>query len=373
MINLSVPYLQGNEKKYLLECIKTNYVSTVGKFVDKFEKKFKKIYKFKYCCAVNSGTSALHLSLKSIGVGENDLVIMPSYTFAATANSAIYCHAEPWFFDIDNSLNLNLEQLERVLKKNTILKKNQSYHKKRKKRVAAMIVVFTLGSVPQIKKIKKILKKYKISLICDTAAAHFSTYNNNQLSKFNIDCCYSFNGNKSLTTGAGGIFATNNKRTFKKFFNFANIFKNKQGYGYDGVGYNYKMANINAAIGLAQLEQFNIIKKIKKKIYNKYNNEFKNLKNTNIIHFSNKNDFLPWVFAIESKSSSKIFKNLIENNINIKMFWKPLHLQKPYKKYLKENLSLCEKRWQNIITLPSSASLTLREQKKIIKIVSMIK
>ena len=122
MINTSVPYLKGNEKKYLNECIKENYVSAIGKFVIKFENKFKKIYRYKYVAAVNSGTSALHLSLKALGVKKDDLIILPSYTFAATANAVLYCKANPWFFDISSdNLTLDLDKVEKALKNKTYI------------------------------------------------------------------------------------------------------------------------------------------------------------------------------------------------------------------------------------------------------------
>ena len=204
MINLSVPYLKGKEKRYLKDCINTNYVSTVGKYVVSFEKKFETIFGFSYSCAVNSGTSALHLALKSVGVGKDDLVIMPSYTFAATANSAIYCNAEPLFVDIDKSLNIDLKKLKLFLNKNTIKIKKNFYFKKNKKRIGAIIIVFSLGNIPDLKLLNDIKNKFKIPIICDAAAAHFSQYKNSHLSTFNLNCCYSFNGNKSLTTGLVG-------------------------------------------------------------------------------------------------------------------------------------------------------------------------
>lgn len=368
MINLSIPFLKGNEKKYLENCIKSNFVSTVGRYVDEFEALFKKIYGFKYAVAVNSGTSALHLALKSVGVKENSLVIMPSYTFAATANAAIYCNAEPWFFDIDQSLNLNIELLETILKNKTFIKKNKLFHKKTKKQVSALVFVLTLGQVPDLIKLKNLSSKYKCPLIIDSAAAHFSTYKKKNISKYNLNCCYSFNGNKSLTTGSGGIFATNNKVIANKFKNFANICKNKTGYGYNDIGFNYKMSNLNAAVGLAQLEAFNKIKSIKRKIYKSYDLLFNNFKKFKKISPNSKNDFVTWVYALKTNNYKKTFLELRKNKILIKHFWKPLHLQKPYKKFLIEKQIISQKIWKKVITLPSSADLNKRDIKKISKI-----
>lgn len=372
MINLSIPFLKGNEKKYLENCIKTNFVSTVGKYVNEFEALFKKIYGFKYATAVNSGTSALHLALKSIGVKKNTLVIMPSYTFAATANAAIYCNADPWFFDIDQTLNLDLDLLENTLKIKTYVKQNKLYHKKSHQRVSALVFVLVLGQVPDLEKLKKISVKFKCPLIIDSAAAHFSSYKKNNISKYNLNCCYSFNGNKSLTTGSGGIFATNNKNISQKFKNFANICKNKNGYGYNDVGYNYKMSNLNAAVGLAQLEAFYKIKKIKKKIYHSYDSLFKNLIKFKKINSNLNNDFVTWVYGLKTNFYKKTFSELRKNKIFIKHFWKPLHLQKPYKKFLVEKQSVSQNLWKKIITLPSSPDLNKKDIKKISKIILKI-
>ena len=358
MINLSIPFLKGNEKKYLENCIKTNFVSTVGKYVNEFEALFKKIYGFKYATAVNSGTSALHLALKSIGVKKNTLVIMPSYTFAATANAAIYCNADPWFFDIDQTLNLDLDLLENTLKIKTYVKQNKLYHKKSHQRVSALVFVLVLGQVPDLEKLKKISVKFKCPLIIDSAAAHFSSYKKNNISKYNLNCCYSFNGNKSLTTGSGGIFATNNKNISQKFKNFANICKNKNGYGYNDVGYNYKMSNLNAAVGLAQLEAFYKIKKIKKKIYHSYDSLFKNLIKFKKINSNPNNDFVTWVYGLKTNFYKKTFSELRKNKIFIKHFWKPLHLQKPYKNFKKEKLNFTNKIWEKILVLPSSSNIS---------------
>jgi len=372
MINLSIPYLKGNEKKYLNKCIETNFVSTVGKFVNEFETLFKKKLGYKYTTAVNSGTSALHLALKSVNVKKDTLVIMPSYTFAATANAAVYCNAEPWFFDINKSLNLDLVKLETILQKKTYIKKNKLFQKNTKKQISAIIYVLALGHVPDIKKLKKISNKFKCPLIIDAAAGHFSSYNNLNLSKYNLNCCYSFNGNKSLTTGSGGIFATNNKFLSNKFMNYANICKNKTGYGYNNIGFNYKMSNLNAAVGLAQLECFTKIKKIKKKIYKLYDREFESLKKFIKIKPEDKNDFVSWVYALNTNLYKKTLFELNKNKIYVKTFWKPLHLQKPYKIFLKEKLIYSERIWRKVITLPSSPDLSIDNIKKISQIIKRI-
>ena len=189
MIPLIEPNLNGNEKKYLQKAINDNYVSSHGIYLDKFQKKIKDLSKSKYAILTSSGSSALHVSLLTLGVLKNDLVIMPSFTFIATANSIKLTGADPWLFDVSKSdLNLDLDLLEKELEKNTYFKKDgYSYHKKNKKRVSAVIIVFALGHPGDLKSLKKISKKYNLKIVIDAAAALGSTINNQPLGNFNID------------------------------------------------------------------------------------------------------------------------------------------------------------------------------------------
>ena len=177
MINTYIPYLKGNEHKYLRQCVRDNFVSSAGIFVNKFENKFSKIFKYKYNVAVNSGTSALHISLLALGVKENDIIITQSYTFAATANSILYCKAKPWFFDISpKSLTLDLDNLEKVLKKKTKIKNNKCILKDTNQIIRAILPVLSLGLVPDLDKLIKISKQYKLKILLDAAAGHGALY-----------------------------------------------------------------------------------------------------------------------------------------------------------------------------------------------------
>jgi len=370
VINLSIPYLAGNEKKYLEKCIKKNYVSTVGNFIIRFENKFKSLLKFRYNLALNSGTSALHLALLSIGIKKNELVITQSYTFAATANAILYCNAEPWFFDVKKEdMSLDIEQLEKELSQNTFIKDNKCIHKKTKKTVKAIVPVFSLGISPNLKTLNSIAKKYKLKVIYDAAAAHATKYQNKNLSSQKITACFSFNGNKSFTAGGGGILATNEKKIYEKAKILANIGKSNTKYNYEYLGYNYKMTNLQAAVGLGQLQNFKKIINNKKKIFNYYQE--------NILNNDTLKKYIPpewhggtqWIFfcTIKTKISEKLVAFFKKKNIQISFFWKPLHLQKPYRNYLRTNMSFSNYIWNRLLTLPSSAGLSKKDQKKIIK------
>ena len=190
------PNFKGNEKKYLNRCIDNTFVSTVGEFVDKFEKKLAIYTKSKFVVATNSGSSALHLILDYYGLGEGDEVLVPSFTFVATVNPIIYCGATPNFVDIElNTLGICPEKLEQYLKKISIKKNNYTFNKKTKKRIKALIAVHVHGFPCEIDKIKKICKKYNIILIEDAAEALGSFYKKKHVGTFGDAAILSFNGN----------------------------------------------------------------------------------------------------------------------------------------------------------------------------------
>jgi perosamine synthetase len=264
MINTYIPYFKKKDQNILKQCLKTNFVSTVGPLVKKFENNFSKKYNFNYSVALNSGTSALHLGLKAIGIKNGDSVILPSYTFAATANTIIYNNAYPWFFDCDKNFDLPIDEIEKILKAKTYFRNKNLVIKKNNSIVRAIMPVSTFGKKLEFDKLIKFSEKYNLKILFDTAACHdpkiFNFKKNNKM-----HFCFSFNGNKTLTTGAGGIFASNSKKIINKVKILANVGKKINKYDYDEVGFNYKMTNLQASLGLSQLKNLkNILLKKKK-------------------------------------------------------------------------------------------------------------
>ena len=216
-IEISTPSLRGNEYKYLSECI-TNFVSTVGPFINRFEEEvaIKIGVDNDKTVATASGTSALQLGLISIGVKPNDLVIIPSYTFIATANAISFIGAEPWIIDIEsNYLTLDPLDLLRELEKHTYLKGNQRFHKSTDQRIAGVVPVFVFGHSPDLNAISNICKKYSIPLFIDSACGMGSKYKNKRLGELGMPGIISFNGNKTITSGSGGIFFSQNENEIK--------------------------------------------------------------------------------------------------------------------------------------------------------------
>ena len=215
MINSYIPYLKGGELRNIKRCIDTNFVSTAGELINKFERLFCKLYNFRYSLAVNSGTTALQISIKALGVKKGDVVVVPSYTFAATANAIIYNDSKPWFIDCDSQLNLSLDSLENEFKKKTIQIKGRCFLKSSKERVKALVPVLTFGRKINFKKYINFAKKHNLEILFDAAACHDPKIFNKIVNKDMLNCCFSFNGNKTMTTGSGGLIASNSKKFMK--------------------------------------------------------------------------------------------------------------------------------------------------------------
>tara|TARA_Y100001970_G_scaffold291468_1_gene428706 strand:+ start:5153 stop:6265 length:1113 start_codon:yes stop_codon:yes gene_type:complete len=367
MINTYIPYLKGKEKKLISHCFKTNFVSSSGELISKFEEKFCRKYKFKYASALNSGTSALHIGLKSIGVSTDDIVIVPSYTFAATVNAILYNNAKPWFFDCNNNFELSLSSVEKIIKKNTYIKKSKLIMKSNNKIIKAIIPVSTFGKKLDFNKYYNFAKKYKLKILFDTAACHDPKIFQFK-KKDNMNFIFSFNGNKTITTGAGGIFASNSKSTVDKVRTYANVGKKLSNYDYSLAGFNYKMTNIQAALGIAQIDNLNRILKLKRRIFSNYSTFFNK---SNFQTFKD-DKYTNWVFVIvlKDKNEFKILKKKFNKlNIQLDYFWKPLHKQKPYQHFLKNNLKFTNNIWNRVATLPSHPGISKGDQNKIFKII----
>jgi len=368
MIYTLEPNLGKLEKKFLLDSINKNIVSTYGNTIDEFEKNFSRFVGFKYSAALNSGTSALHLGMLANKVCRNDLVIVPSYTFAASVNSILYCGAEPWFHDIDpNNMMLDLTQLYLSLKKKTIKKGNNYYHYKTKQKVSCILPVMTFGNSMNLKHLKKIKKEFNINILIDAAAGHFSKYNDKKIGFYGFDCCYSFNGNKNITTSSGGAFCTNNKTKNKYVKDLSKVGRVSK-YSYKYVGFNYRMSSLQATLGNAQLKNAEKFMKNKNNLFFIYSRYFEKNKFFNQIKSDHFQNLAGWIFAIKTnpKILNKIIKFLSKKKIILSKFWQPIHRQKPYTKFLSEDLKFTMSESKRILCLPSSTFLKKKDAEYIL-------
>lgn len=257
-IPLHAPTFAGNEKKYLEECIDTTFVSSVGKFVDLFEQKVAEYTAAKHAVVCVNGTNALHIALKLSGVEEGDMVITQPLTFIATTNAIVYAGAVPAFVDVDkDTMGLSPTSLERFLQDNTQLRNGACYHKQTGRRIKACLPMHTFGHACRIEEIIAICEHYHIAVVEDAAEAMGSYYKGKHLGIFAPIGAISFNGNKTITTGGGGMILTNDETIAHRAKHLTTQAKLPHAWEFvhDEIGYNYRMPNINAALGVAQLEQ----------------------------------------------------------------------------------------------------------------------
>ena len=361
--HLHEPLFFGNEIKYLKETITTNLVSSVGPFVKKFENQITKFTKSKYTVSVVNGTEALHLSLVACGVKNNDEVLVPTITFVGTANAIVYSGAVPHFVDSEfETLGIDPLKLEKYLEKITIKKGKFYFNKKTKRRIRAIIPVHVFGNICQIDRILKIAKKYNLLVIEDAAEALGSFYKNKHAGTFGIVGCFSFNGNKILTTGGGGAIITNNKLLAKKIKHLSTTAKinHRWEYIHDTVGYNFRMPNLNAALGSAQIENLNKFLRSKRKLFLRYCKEFLKVNNFRLIknpEFSKSNNWLNTILIKNSsiKKRNKVLSLAQKNLIFLRPVWKPLHQLKHFRSMPKMNLENAKRIYISCINLPSSS------------------
>jgi perosamine synthetase len=273
-IPLHAPQFRGNEKKYLLETIDSTFVSSVGQFVDQFEKKVAEYTGAKYAISTVNGTAALHIALKLAGVEDNSEIITQSFTFIATCNAIRYCGAKPLFVDVDRgNLGLSEESLEEFLEQNTEIR-NDGYcwNRETNRKISVCLPMHTFGFPVELDKIERICNQYNISLIEDAAESLGSYYKHRHTGTVGKLSALSFNGNKIITTGGGGIILTNDDQLAKKAKHITTTAKvpHKWEFNHDETGYNYRLPNLNAALGVAQMELLPEYLKSKQEIAQQY-------------------------------------------------------------------------------------------------------
>jgi len=362
------PLFIGNEKKYLTDCITTGYVSSVGKYVKMFEKKISNFTKAKYAVATVTGTSALHLVLKFYNLTSKDEVLIPSLTYIATATAVKYCDAYPNFVDVESdTLGIDPEKLEKYLERTCKKVDAKTYNKKTGRRIKALIVVHLYGFPGKLFRIKKICKKYNIILIEDAAEALGSFYKNKHVGTFGEVGILSFNGNKPITCGGGGMIITNNKKMAAKLKHLSVHAKKKypNDHVHDEIGYNYRMTNLSAAVGCAQLEKVNIILKAKRDNHKLYSKIFKKNDQIKILDepkFSRTNYWLIIANLKNIKLKKQLMNELKKKGFISRSLWRPLHTLKIFQDCPRDKLKNTLNIFNSSINLPSSPGISYKKK-----------
>ena len=369
---LHTPYFEVNDYKYLRECVESTFVSSqAGKFIKKFRSKILNITKAKYVVLVNSGSSGIYLSLRSLNIKENEEVFLPTLNYISNVNAVKTLNAIPHFVDSEfDSLGIDIKKLKLYLKKNFKIHKKKTINIKSGSVVSCLIVTHVFGASCNMIELSQLCKKYHIKLIEDASEALGSKYNKKHLGTYGDVGILSFNGNKIITTGAGGALMTNNLKTYKKADHLSQNAKiiHRWKYEYNDLGYNFKMPNLNAALGLAQIERLKKYITSKKKLFKMYNEIFSN---NEVLHFFKPPKNLSWNYWLNTillksesiKLRNEIISKLNKNGINARPIWQLNHKIKMYRNYPKMNLSNAERLEKKIINLPSSAHLLLDEKK----------
>lgn len=359
-IALHEPCFIGNEKKYLLECIDSGFVSSVGEFVTRFEEALKEKTKTRFVIATNTGTAALHIALLANGVDENCEVITQSISFVATANAIAYTGAKPIFLDIDeNTLSLSPKALEHFLENETYQKDNLSYNKTTHKAIKACIIMHTFGLSAHIKALKELCEKYRILLIEDAAEALGSTYENKALGTFGKCGILSFNGNKIITGGCGGAILSDDENLAKLAKHLSTTAKIPHPYEYDHdrIAYNYRLCNVNAAILLAGFENLEFFLENKRELAKIYKDFFKNHDKCEFIDekSNEKSNFWLNTLLFKDENLRDIFlKECLENKIFSRPIWKSLPSLKAFQNCQSDELINTKNLEKRLVNLPSS-------------------
>ncbi|EAJ3324911.1 aminotransferase LegC [Campylobacter jejuni] len=367
-IALHEPCFIGNEKKYLLECIDSGFVSSVGEFVTRFEEALKEKTKARFVIATNTGTAALHIALLANGIDENCEVITQSISFVATANAIAYTGAKPVFLDIDeNTLSLSPKALEHFLENQTYQKDNLSYNKTTHKLIKACVIMHTFGLSAHIKAIKELCEKYHILLIEDAAEALGSTYENKALGTFGKCGILSFNGNKIITGGCGGAILSDDENLAKLAKHLSTTAKIPHPYEYDHdrIAYNYRLCNINAAILLAGLENLELFLENKRELAKIYKDFFKNHDKCKFIDekSNEKSNFWLNTLLFKDENLRNIFlEECLKNNIFVRPVWKSLPSLKAFQNCQSNELINTKKLEKRLINLPSSVRIANKKE-----------
>ena len=327
MLLLSGPNMAGNEWKYVKDCLDTGWVSSVGAYVDQFEKMSAEFAGTKYAVATSSGTTALHICLVMLGVNEHDYVITPNITFIATCNAIKYTGANPILVDTDpGSWQMDLNLLEEFLNTETEQREGKCHYKKDGKRIPVIMPVHVLGNICDMDRLMALAQKHNLIVVEDSTEALGSYYKGKHSGSFGLMGTFSYNGNKIITTGGGGMIVTDDDTLAKRAKHLTTQAKSDPfEYRHDEIGYNYRLVNVAAAMGVAQMEQLPDFIKRKQEIIALYKKE---LEGVGDIRFQQvADDVKPnwWLPTIMTEKQKEVLRILNENKMQSRPFWVPMN------------------------------------------------
>lgn len=362
---LHEPLFCGNENKYVQECIDTGWVSSVGKFVDRFEEDMAAYTGAKRAVAVVNGTAAVHVCLILSDVQPDDEVLVPALTFIATANAVTYCHAIPHFVDSSKeTLGIDPEAMDAYLSEISELRADGCYNKKTGRRIRAVVPMHTFGHPVDMDKMIAVCEKYQLALIEDAAESVGSFYKGRHTGNFGRIAAMSFNGNKTITTGGGGAVLTNDEELGKlaKHITTQAKIPHRWAYAHDRIGYNYRMPNINAALGCAQLEKLSEYVEKKRSLAEKYREALDGVPGIKFFvepEFAKSNYWLNAILLDEEVANERdhVLEILNDAGIGSRPIWDLMYTMPMFKDCPRMECKVAENIGRRLINLPSSVRL----------------
>jgi perosamine synthetase len=376
-IPLSVPNISGNELKYVSETIETEWVSSVGSYVEQFEKDFAKYIGSKYAIAVVNGTAAIHVSLIVAGVEQNDEVLLPNLTFVAPVNAVMYCKAIPVFVDSEwKTLGMDPQCVVNFINNETEFKNGFTINKKTGRKVKAIVPMHTLGNAVDMDGFLKLCKERNIIVIEDASESLGSEYKGTKTGNIGDLACFSFNGNKIITTGGGGMITTNNEAFAKRAKHISTTAKTDAIYfDHDEVGYNYRMVNVLAALGVAQLERIEEFVEIKRKNLQKYT-AFLGEHSQFFIHqepLHGKSNC--WMYSLVRKDACKysvdeLIKKFSEEKIQVRPIWKLMSELPMFASFQLIGGAVSKDIASKVVNIPCSTNITEEQIKRVVDVIA---
>ena len=378
-IQLSVPNICGNEWQYVKECLDTEWVSSAGKYVDLFEQKIAEYTGSKYAIACVNGTAAIQVSLRLAGVKPGDEVIVPTLTFIASVNAIIYGNATPIFMDADNYYNIDSEKTIEFINNETVFKNGCTYNKSTNKKISAILPIHVWGNACWLDELIEICNERNIAVVEDACESLGTFYNDGKFNGKHTGTigklgCLSFNGNKIITTGGGGIILTDDGALAEKAKYLTTQAKDDPvRYVHDEIGYNFRLTNIQAALGVAQLEQLPVFLKRKRDIFYQYQTALDDVEGLTIADVPVYADNNHWMNLLQidtgiyGEDREELMKKLEEKGIQTRPVWKLNHEQKPYKDCQYYKIENAKKLVENSLCLPSSINITKAQSQYIVK------
>lgn len=369
------PSLEGNEWEYVRECVETGWVSSAGRFVDRFEHEFASWLGTSNAVAVSSGTAALHLALLVAGVRPGDTVIVPTLTFIAPVNAIRYCAAKPAFLDAEPDYwQMDVAQLEKYLSVECNIKNGQTYERASGSRVAAVLPVHILGHPVDMDPLISLAEQYHLRVIEDATESLGATYKGIKAGLLGDMACFSFNGNKLITTGGGGMIVSKYSRLAERARHLSTQAKaDPVEYIHDEVGYNYRLTNIQAALGCAQLEQIDDFLQRKRAIRTGYEKALEEVHGIQLQGEANWARSANWLISARFRTAAwdgcprPMINRLRDFGIQTRPLWQPLHASKPHGQRDGTQLPVATRLYREGISLPSSVALAGQDIERVSK------